>query len=1017
MTAAAAPAPAPFAARLVRAPRAHEPDRGRESWEALAPDLGLPELRPLIEGAAGSSPYLRDLMAKEAAWLPGALAGPPETALAEILADAAAAIAEPRTLGTALRRGKRRLALLTGLADLGGVWGLEAVTGALSDYADAAVEAAIRAGLAEEIARGRLPGTEADPSGTSGLVSIAMGKGGARELNYSSDIDLIFLFDETRHAPEDYAEIRARLVKVCQGAAQLLSKPTGEGYVFRTDLRLRPDPSVTPVCIGMDTAERYYESLGRTWERAAFIKARAASGDIEAGERFLGELRPFIWRRFLDFAAIRDAHDIRQRIRDHRGVGGEIAVPGHDVKLGRGGIREIEFFVQTRQLICGGRDPALRPRATRPALAALTRAGWVAEETAATLDAAYLAHRELEHRLQMVEDRQTHSMPTATEARDRIAALAGYPDRETMERELDARFHAVAGITETFFAPGQSRKAQPEAAAADAPSAAALPATGLAALEARGFARPEAGAALVDRWREGAIPATRSDRARGLLAELEPLILNALARAASPDEALIQFDRFLSGLPAGVQILSLFSANPRLLDLIAEICAVAPRLADELGRNSRVIDAILATDFFRPLPDADALEAELKGWLAREGEDYERKLDAARVWAKEMRFRMGVQLLRGIAGAEEAGRGFSAIAEAALRALMPEVEADFARRYGPAPGAGQGGGAAVLAMGRLGSREMTANSDLDLILLFDAAGEEASDGPKSLSSAVWYARFAQALIRAVSAKTAEGALYEIDMRLRPSGRQGTVATSIEGFRNYHAERAWTWERMALTRARAVAGHDGPMAAAEAAIAEALGRRRAPEKTRADAAEMRARVAEAARAGRREPWAVKRVRGGLMDVEFAAQAGLLADVDASPEGGSETACAALPHAVDAPRALRALAERGAMTVEDAETLAEAHALQSRALQALRVTLVGRFDPETAGAGMEGVLCRVAAGEDAGAAGAAGSEADGGGIPGLEAALRAAQARAGDVVDRLLPPPDDDDGPEAGADPAP
>ncbi|MEE3100293.1 MAG: bifunctional [glutamine synthetase] adenylyltransferase/[glutamine synthetase]-adenylyl-L-tyrosine phosphorylase, partial [Pseudomonadota bacterium] len=880
--------PAPFAARLVRAPRAHDPERGAESWAALGPDLALPELRPLIEGAAGSSPYLRDLMAKEAAWLPEALAGPPETALAGILADAAAAVAEPRTLGGALRRGKRRLALLTGLADLGGVWDLEAVTGALSDYADAAVEAAIRAGLADEIARGRLPGAEADPTGTSGLVSIAMGKGGARELNYSSDIDLIFLFDESRHDPADHAEIRARLVKVCQGAAQLLSKPTGEGYVFRTDLRLRPDPSVTPVCISMDAAESYYESLGRTWERAAFIKARAASGDIAAGEGFLDRLRPFIWRRFLDFAAIRDAHDIRERNRAHRGVGGEISVPGHDVKLGRGGIREIEFFVQTRQLICGGRDPALRPRATREGLAALVGAGWVAEETAAVLDAAYLAHRELEHRLQMVEDRQTHAMPTAPEASDRIAALAGFPDRESLETALDARLRAVAAITETFFAPAASRKAQPD------PAAGAGTGTGGDArtdpLTARGFARAETGMALVDRWRQGTIPATRSDRARGLLAELEPLMLDALARAASPDDALIQFDRFLSGLPAGVQILSLFSANPRLLDLIAEICAAAPRLAEELGRNSRVIDAILATDFFRPLPDADALTEELEGWLAREGDDYERKLDAARAWAKEMRFRMGVQLLRGIADAEEAGQGFAAIAEAALRALMPEVEAEFARRYGPAPGAQAGGGAAVLAMGRLGSREMTANSDLDLILLYDAAGAEASEGPKPLATAVWYSRFAQALILAMTAKTAEGALYEIDMRLRPSGRQGTVATSVDGFRAYHAEQAWTWERMALTRARAVAGRPGPMAKAGAAIDEALARPRPPGVTRADAAEMRARVAEAARGGRSEPWSVKRTWGGLMDVEFAAQAGLLARIDAAAEAGEDPAAA-------------------------------------------------------------------------------------------------------------------------------
>ncbi|MDF2232656.1 bifunctional [glutamine synthetase] adenylyltransferase/[glutamine synthetase]-adenylyl-L-tyrosine phosphorylase [Albimonas sp. CAU 1670] len=963
---------APFAARLTRAPLAHDPARGRESWEALAAHLDAPELRPLVEGTGGSSPFLHGLISREAEWLADALEGPPEPALAALIADArAAAEADTGLRAGILRRGKRRLALLTGLADLGGVWDLDATTAALSDFADAAVEGALRGLLADELARGRLKLDPDDAAGMAGLFGLAMGKGGARELNYSSDIDLIFLFDESRHDPDAYAEARSRLVKVVQGVSQLLSKPTGEGYVFRVDLRLRPDPSVTPVCIGMETAERYYESLGRTWERAAFIKARASVGDIEAGEAFLNRLRPFVWRRFLDFAAIRDAHDIRERIRAHRGGGGAINVPGHNVKLGRGGIREIEFFVQTRQLICGGRDPALRDRGTRGALRALTQAGWVGEDAAAELDAAYVAHRELEHRLQMIEDRQTQTMPTAAEARDRVAALSGWTDRAAFEADILARLERVSKISEAFFQPPG---APPPEAREDAGD-----------LASRGFQRPETAEGIIERWRQGAIPATRAPRARMLLAGLEPRILDALGAAASPDDALAQFDRFLTNLPAGVQVFSLFEQNPRLVDLLAEICAASPRLAEMLGRSSRVLDAILATDFFEPLGDADALTAELGEWLSRE-EDYERQLDAARAWAKEMRFRMGVQLLRGIADAEEAGQGFSAIAEAAIRALFPIVEAQFARRHGPPPGRG----AAVLAMGRLGSGEMTATSDLDLILLYDAQGQESSEGPRPLSSPAWFARFTQALISAMTAKTAEGELYEIDMRLRPSGRQGTVATSLSGFRDYQAERAWTWERMALTRARPVAGRDDLQADVRAAVEEALRLPRPAAQTWVGAADMRARIAEADKGARRDPWAMKRHRGGLMEIEFVAQAGLLA---AAGEGEAD-----LPlGAASAPRALEALEARGRLEAGDVAVLRSAHDLQSRLLQALRVAASGAFDPAAAGPGPIAALLRVSEAPD---------------IDALSARLEAEREAAAAVVDRLLPAPGDDAAGEGG-----
>jgi glutamate-ammonia-ligase adenylyltransferase len=358
-------------------------------------------------------------MQSEAEWLRETLAAAPGASLAALVAAP-----RPEDAGPSLRRAKRRAALMIALADLGGVWELDAVTGALTAFADRAVQVSLQAALAAEIARGKLPGCVPEDAATgAGMFVLAMGKMGAAELNYSSDIDMIVLFDETRFAADDYAEVRRGFIRATQGMVRLLSENTSEGYVFRTDLRLRPDPSVTPVCIATEPAERYYESLGRTWERAAYIKARACAGDVAAGEAFLDRLRPFVWRRHLDYAAIQDAHDMRLRIRAHKGLTGPLEVLGHDLKLGAGGIREIEFFTQTRQLITGGRDPDLRSPRTLAALAALSDKGWVDGETRDALAAAYVAHRTVEHRLQMLDDAQTHRIP-ATEAE--FARLADF---------------------------------------------------------------------------------------------------------------------------------------------------------------------------------------------------------------------------------------------------------------------------------------------------------------------------------------------------------------------------------------------------------------------------------------------------------------------------------------------------------------------------------------------------------------------------------------------------------------
>ncbi|HOZ33474.1 MAG TPA: glutamine-synthetase adenylyltransferase, partial [Tabrizicola sp.] len=722
-----------LAARITRQPIPFDPAAAADVRAGL-PGFD-PEMSGLLAATAGCSPYLRGLMLREADWLPEAVADP-EAALAVVLAGCEGLAAD--ALPLALRQAKRRVALLAALCDLGGVWPLEAVTGALTGLADRAVHLSLTALVAEEIRRGRLPGAGPDDAATAGgMVALAMGKMGAGELNYSSDIDLICLFDETRY-PGEEQEARASFIKVARRMTAILSDVT-DGYVFRSDLRLRPDASVTPVCLSMAAAEAYYEAEGRTWERAAYIKARPCGGDLAAGERFLKTLTPFVWRKHLDFVAIQDAHDMRLRIREHRGLRGPISVEGHNMKLGAGGIREIEFFTQTRQLIAGGRDPSLRDRTTLGGLSALAAKGWVPPDVADELTGLYRAHREVEHRLQMVNDAQTHSMPASAEGVARIAAFCGQTET-AFRRDLLDRLNCTDRLTEGFFSP----------------------------------AEVEEGPDLSDKAREitkgwESYPALRSDRAQAIFRRLRPRLLKELARTANPDEALVALDGFLAGLPAGVQIFALFEANPTLIELIVDIAGSAPALARYLSRNAAVLDGVIGGSFWGDWPGMGALRAELAARLALAG-DYEARLDGARRWMKEWHFRIGVHHLRGLIDGFEAGKQYSDLAEAVVGVIWDEATADFALKHGAMPGRG----AVMIGMGSVGAARLNAGSDLDLIVIYDAQGVEMSDGPRPLATRPYYARLTQGVVTALTAQMPEGRLYEVDMRLRPSGRAGPV---------------------------------------------------------------------------------------------------------------------------------------------------------------------------------------------------------------------------------------------------
>jgi glutamate-ammonia-ligase adenylyltransferase len=922
-----------FANRITRHPIPFHVDRGRE---VLARFASLPApLATLIEGTAGCSPYLSSLLERETAWISAAFDDP--DAAISTLFDAIRQTPLDR-LKPDLRIAKARIALLTALADLGGVWSLEQVTQTLTDFADLAVDTTIKALLAAEIKRGKLPGQTADDiASAGGMVVLAMGKGGAGELNYSSDIDLICLFDETRFDPEDYADARACFIRVTRKMCAMLSDITGDGYVFRTDLRLRPDPSATPVCIAMRAAEQYYESLGRTWERAAHIKARVCAGDMVAGAAYLERLLPFIWRKHLDFAAIQDAHDMRLRIREHKGLGGAIVLEGHNMKLGRGGIREIEFFTQTRQIIAGGRDPELRGRETVPALRALARKGWVPRDVAEILVKRYREHREIEHRLQMVNDAQTHDLPKSAAGFDNLARFCGQPDTAVLRAQLHAALDEVHNHTEVFFAPGQSRSRNRDALF-------------------------DGAAEIIARW--PGYPALRSARAVEIFERLQPEIMARMKKARNPAEALLQFDGFLAGLPAGVQLFSLFQANPHLIDLIVDICATSPALARHLSRNSQVLDAVLGGSFFEPWPGREALETALERVLDRV-DDYENKLDAARRWMKEWHFGIGVHHLRGLVDAHGAGRQYADLAHAVVRVVWPRVVGMFSQKHGAPPG----NGAMVLGMGSLGAGMLNAGSDLDLIVIYDADGVDASTGRRPLQARPYYARLTQALVTALGAPMAEGRLYEVDMRLRPSGRQGPVATSVQSFESYQKTEAWTWEHLALTRARAVAGPPALCQRIEEFRRGLLARNRDREQVLGDVADMRARLALAKPAGDIQD--VKPGPGGLMEIELLAQtAALLA---ASP-------------VLAVPEQLQAGAQTGWLLPGDVKTLTRAFDTYWRWRTGARLLSEAPLDMAQTGEGGRAFLLRE-------------MQADG--IDGVHELLENARETAQMVIDRYLP----------------
>ena len=905
-------------------------ERFAELGRAEARLATRPSVAAMLHALGGNSPYLADLAVREAAALRALISHGPDSVVAAAMQDLVAiSPATPRQkLAAALRRAKRIVALATAVADIGGMWPLERVTATLSDLAEATLSLSMAHLLrtAHDAGELRLP-DPADPTRGGGFTVLGMGKLGARELNYSSDVDLVLLYDPAApiytEASEGHA-IGSFTSRVARGLVTLMEARDADGYVFRTDLRLRPDPAVTPPAVALPAAIVYYESMGQNWERAAMIKARPVAGDRALGLEFLEAIRPFVWRRGLDFAAVADIHAMKRRIDQHKG--GALAhaadplerIAGHNVKLGEGGIREIEFLAQTLQLVWGGRDPSLREPTTLGAMRLLARAGHMPRVAARELATAYRYLRRIEHRLQMTADRQTHELPGRPAELERFATFLGYASATEFAGELlhhlgqvRARYAEVFELVPELLSPGES------VPPLDFSGVESEPAQTANALRSLGFSNVTRIVAAVRGWQTGHVRALRSARARELLDQLLPLILAALARQPQPDAVFNRFDAFLARQPAGVQLLSLFQRNPTLLDRIAAVLGAAPSLADHLANHPAALDGLLS-----PEDEADPsrfLRTRLKD--ARLLEDV---IEVIRRTVREEDFSLSVATMEGRVDADAAGIRRTAIADAALSALLPPVLADFATRFGRV----RGGSMAVVAMGKAGGREMMAGSDLDLMLVYDhPEGVIASQGARSLPVSQWFVRAAHAYVAAVTAPGVDGPLYEVDMRLRPSGNKGPVAVSLGSFRRYHAESAWTWERMALTRARVVAGPAALRERIDTALVEALATPRDPGQIRADAAAMRARMLRDLPPD--GPWDVKLRPGGQVEVEFVAQVLQLVHAHAHPGICSPTTRIALQR----------LAKAGLLPADDADLLIGADRVWRTVQGMLRIT-VGR-----------------------------------------------------------------------------
>lgn len=895
------------------------------------------EIASQAQEAMQYSPYLTALTHRNAEFLERVYDEPIDGIIESITdypVDSPEIFTSKEALMKHLRQLKARAALLIGLADVTQYWHLNQITEHLSTLADTALHYTLNFVLqhAHNGQTIQLPNPE-NPTEQCGIVLLGMGKLGANELNYSSDIDIMFFFTpgklqyKGRHSEQQFYN------KMVHDIVNILSERTQDGYVFRTDLRLRPDPSSMPPAISLDAAIYYYETYGQNWERAAMIKARPISGDWIAGAEFLKALVPYIWRKHLDFAAVEDIHSIKRQMDTIHGAKID-SLLGHDIKVGIGGIREIEFFVQIHQLIWGGRIPELRTRSTLDALLKLAAADIITIATSEVLENSYLYLRTLEHRLQMVDDQQTHSLPENDHAYTQIAAFMGRSQSAEFTEELLQHLHTVHTIFISAFSGSEKLGAEGK-----------LVFTGvthdkdtLSTLQSMGFQKTETLSELVMSWHHGNRRCTRTSKSRELLTQLMPHLLKSLSSTINPDAAFLKFDEFLTNLPASVQLFSLFKAHPPLLDLVASILGSVPLLSESLSRYPQLIETALQPGFYDVLPTSEELNNELSNILSLQ-QTMEEKLDLICRFKLEKEFQAGAHLLKQLSDIAYISPFVSDVAELVLSHTLETVWHDFASSYGYVPDSYL----CILGLGKLGTRELTFGSDLDLVFVYDVPDfERLSDGEKSFPAGVYFNRLCQRLISALSGMQKYGRIYEIDTRLRPSGKQGLLAVSFSALQYYFQDTAWTFENMALTKARVVGKANNLTEKLDEWLTSHLTTQRDAVSLKQDVQHMRHRVTSEYRID--NAWDIKHTAGGMMEIDFIAEYLLLAYATHYPDLLAKRT----------PDILNVAAHNALLDVAHANPLIESYAFLHHVLHMLRLTGTEQFDEKEASQGLKHLL---------------------------------------------------------------
>ncbi|WND02274.1 bifunctional [glutamine synthetase] adenylyltransferase/[glutamine synthetase]-adenylyl-L-tyrosine phosphorylase [Temperatibacter marinus] len=812
-----------------------------------------------IARLAGHSPYLTAIMKRFPDFTIKLVRSPQSNFYSELVAPLESARPPEETkdqLSQILRDLKSQVSLLIAFMDIHDHWTLDEVTWHLTDFAEKSLGIAVSHAFSVSYKKGDLSweGASQPVSLTyaehSGYFTLAMGKMGGYELNYSSDIDLIIFYDPEKLSYKGRKSLKDCLIKLTQMVVEIMDRRTMYGYVFRTDLRLRPDPGSTPIAMTVDAALTYYQSHALNWERSAMIKARPVAGDLKEGQAFLDQLSSWIWRKSMDYEAMGDIIAMKDQINRHFKQH-SLTLNGYDVKVGQGGIREIEFFAQINQLLFGGRHPEFRVRSTLQALESLANQGRVKGSLVSDLTKAYQFLRSVEHRIQMVNDEQTHTIPEETDALSNLVSFMGFSTIDHFEKEILRHTKIVAEIYDSLLPKPQGEK---EASNLDV----------LTLLEEAEFENFSAAHDIIKSWELGKYKALQTSRARKILRECTPFLIEEFSKNNHAYSALVRFDKFISKLPAGVQIFSLLQANPSLFRLLARVMSLSSSLADMLAKQTTLWDALLEPDFFAPLPDKETLSSHLNAQLDH-CKTYEDILNTVRRWTNEKKFQIAVHILEGLSDIHESGPALTLVADVGIQNLIPRVEQDFEKKYGRF----SDGGIGMLALGKYGGKELTFTSDIDVVFLYKVTDMTSlSSGARSLSPSQYFSRLGQHIITAIEALTPEGRLFEVDTRLRPSGSKGPLVVTLKTFQDYYTDAAWTWEHMALTRARLIYAPKGMKSPLLSTIYGTLSTHRDPEKLRNAVQKMRAMLFK--EFGSENIWNIKHSRGGLVDLEFIVQ---------------------------------------------------------------------------------------------------------------------------------------------------